>query len=55
MEDIPDITIADIAKETNISPKGVEWQIRQLKKHGKIRRHGPDKGGYWEVIDTKNK
>ncbi|WP_410510362.1 hypothetical protein RSJ42_11430 [Methanosarcina hadiensis] len=33
-----------------MSAKGIEWQIRNLKEQGILKRVGPDKGGYWEVI-----
>lgn len=29
----------------------VEWQMAKLKKEGRIKRIGPDKGGYWEVVE----
>ncbi len=45
----PDITIEQLAKTLDVSAKGVEWQIRQLKKQGVLRRVGPDKGGHWAV------
>ncbi len=44
------ITTADLAKQTGISLKGVEWNIRRLKKDGYLNRVGPDKGGRWEVL-----
>ncbi len=45
----PRITTTQLASEINITPKGVEWQITQLKKDGLLKRVGPAKGGYWEV------
>ena len=33
-----------------LSVKGIEKNIKTLREHGIIRRIGPDKGGYWEVI-----
>jgi len=33
-----------------ISQKGVEWQIAKLKKKGRIKRIGSDKGGSWEIL-----
>jgi predicted HTH transcriptional regulator len=45
----PYITINELAEIVGISQKGVEWQIAKLKKEGKIKRIGPDKGGHWEV------
>ena len=46
----PRITQTDIASETGLSRRGVEWNLRELKKNGRIRRIGPDKGGHWEVL-----
>ena len=34
----------------NISRDGVKYQINKLKRANIIRRIGPDKGGYWEII-----
>ena len=45
----PKITIADLAKKTGLSLKGIEWNIKSLKENGLLQRIGPDKGGYWEV------
>ncbi|KAA0250314.1 MAG: hypothetical protein DWB56_02220 [Candidatus Jettenia sp.] len=36
-----------------MSLAGVEKSIRTLKQQGRLRRIGPDKGGYWEIIDTQ--
>ena len=44
------ITIPEIAIELGISQRGVEKQIAKLKNKNCIKRIGPDKGGYWEVI-----
>ena len=46
----PYITIDELAEIAGISQKGLEWQIAKLKKEGRIKRIGPDKGGHWEVI-----
>jgi len=45
----PEITTTEIATKSNVSPKGVEWNIAKLKKEGFIKRVGPDKGGHWEA------
>ncbi len=42
--------MTELAEIIGISPKGVEWQISKLKKEGRIKRIGPDKGGRWEVM-----
>lgn len=45
----PEITTAEIAEKSGVSPKSVEWHIAKLKKEGVIKRIGPDKGGHWEI------
>ena len=46
----PYITRKEIAQEIgNITEDGIKYHLAKLKKDGKIKRIGPDKGGYWEV------
>ena len=45
----PKMTRVELAKKVNLSPDGIKWNLDKLKKEGKLRRIGPDKGGYWEV------
>ncbi len=41
-----------LAKRIGIPPpKAVEKQIAGLKADGVLRRIGPDKGGYWQVVE----
>ena len=49
------ITIPEIAKELNVNEKTIKRDIDKLKDSGKIMRIGPDKGGYWEIIDKIRK
>lgn len=42
-----------LAERLGISRRAVTKQISNLRKEGKLRRIGPDKGGHWEVIDGK--
>jgi ATP-dependent DNA helicase RecG len=49
----PHITQKELVKETGLSMSGIEKNIRILKSKGIIERIGPDKGGYWKVIDNK--
>jgi len=46
----PFATRQDLARDTGLSVRGVEWNLRKLSQLGIIRRVGPDKGGHWEVI-----
>lgn len=34
----------------NITEDGIKYNLSKLKKEGKIKRVGPDKGGHWEII-----
>jgi len=47
----PSITIAELATELGRSTTAIENQLAKLKTHQLIRRVGPDKGGYWEVLE----
>ena len=49
----PNVTIKELQMKTGLSRRGVEWNIAKLKLEGKIERIGPDKGGYWKVIDNQ--
>ena len=40
-----------LARRIGITPKAVEKQIARLKADGALRRIGPDKGGYWQVVE----
>ncbi|MDR0646753.1 MAG: putative DNA binding domain-containing protein [Elusimicrobiota bacterium] len=44
------ITIQEISEITGLSPAGIKKNLNILKQSGRIRRIGPDKGGYWEII-----
>lgn len=46
----PHITQQELAKVTGLSKRGVEKNISILKANGIIKRVGPNKGGYWEII-----
>ncbi len=51
----PNISIEELAIVCRLSRDGINYNIRNLKKQGIIRRVGPDKGGHWEVISPDNK
>lgn len=52
IKDNPKVTRKELAELVNISPDGVKWNLDKLKKDGKLRRIGPDKGGHWEVVNS---
>ena len=51
LKDENDLSAKDLAKHIGITERAVEKQIANLKLKGKLNRIGPDKGGYWEVIE----
>lgn len=50
MQNNPYVTIAELAGGLDRSTSAIEKQIAKLRDLGHIRRVGPDKGGYWEVL-----
>jgi len=42
-----------LAELCEISPDGVKWQLKKLQERGILCRVGPDKGGHWEIVETK--
>jgi len=44
------VTAQQLADSLGLSLRAVEMQLSNLKKNGIIRRIGPNKGGYWEVV-----
>ena len=46
----PMITISELTEISRLSHAGIEKIIKNLKKEGRIKRIGPDKGGHWEVV-----
>ena len=47
----PKVSVPEIAKTVNLSLSGVEKNIRQLKKEGKLSRTTNTKSGEWIVIE----
>ena len=47
----PSITVEQLRIIIGITGRAVLKQINKLKIQGRLRRVGPDKGGYWEVIE----
>ena len=47
------ITTKELAIETKLSRRGVEYQLNKLKLDGKIQRSGSTKSGQWVIISDK--
>jgi predicted HTH transcriptional regulator len=46
------ITIADLAEAIGVTTRTIERNIQKLQSAGRLRRVGPDKGGWWEVEEN---
>ncbi len=44
------ITIEELANSLKITDRAIKKNLAKLKEGGVIKRIGPDKGGYWEVV-----
>lgn len=43
------ITMKELQEATGVGRRGIEWQLKKLKEEHKIKRIGPDRGGYWKI------
>jgi len=50
LDENPFLSIPEIAERINKSESAVERAIRKLREEGRLKRIGPAKGGYWEII-----
>ncbi|HEY6611754.1 MAG TPA: Fic family protein [Pseudomonas sp.] len=46
----PGLTAKQAAEQLGLSQRAVEKQLAALKASGRLRRIGPNKGGYWQVV-----
>jgi Fic family protein len=44
------MTIAELAKTLGLSTRSIERNLQKLQKEGRLRRIGPARGGYWDVV-----
>jgi predicted HTH transcriptional regulator len=54
LKEQPALSIPEIAKLINKSDSATQRAIRKLREFGLITRIGPDKGGYWQVLNKEN-
>ena len=52
LADHPHLTRAGLSNALGICPSAVQKHIANLKRDGRLRRVGPDKGGHWAVAKT---
>lgn len=46
------LTLAEVSERIGKSVSAVERAAKKLGEQGKLKYIGPQKGGYWEVIDS---
>ena len=51
MKENSSISALDISQTINLSSRAVENKIMKLKSKRVLERIGPDKGGYWKILD----
>lgn len=47
------ITIPELTKLAGVTVRSVERNIQRLQLENRLRRVGPDKGGYWEIVEDQ--
>lgn len=53
LKEYPKTSRKELATLVGITEDGIKKQLEKLKKEGIVKRIGPDKGGYWNVYDSK--
>jgi len=51
LKEAPELSIPEMAIRLGKSERTIERATRELRSIGKLTRIGPDKGGYWKVMD----
>ena len=55
LEQFPTLSAKQLAKHLELSSRAIEKNIAQLKVDGRLKRVGAAKGGYWEVVEIKDR
>ncbi len=50
----PQMTIEELAKEIEVTTRTIERNLKKLQSAERLKRVGPDKGGFWQVIENHN-
>ncbi|MBQ6070971.1 MAG: winged helix-turn-helix transcriptional regulator [Bacteroidales bacterium] len=54
MKENPYVTQSELSSLIGINSKNIRNNIAKLKSTGRLTRVGPDKGGWWKVVETGN-
>ena len=47
----PKVSAAEIAMKVGLSSRAIEKRIKTMRENGISHRVGPDRGGYWEIME----
>ena len=47
----PNISTQDMADIIGIDRRNIARNLKKLQENGIVKRIGPDKGGYWEIVN----
>ncbi len=50
IQENPNVTTSEMAEKLGVTRRAIVKNTSALQSEGIIRRVGPDKGGYWEII-----
>jgi len=50
----PKISRKQLSEKLNINPSVIQKHMKKLKEKRALRRIGPDRGGYWEVLGMRD-
>ena len=53
LKDNQNMSLPHMAEAIGLSVAGVRKVLEKLRASGRIRRIGPDKGGYWKVMNVE--
>ncbi len=51
----PEITRQELAMKLGITDSGIKYHLKKMQDKSLLRRVGPDKGGYWEVVQQNER
>ena len=47
------MTVTELMQQIDKSESAIKRAIKKLQREGYLKRVGPDKGGYWEILERK--
>ncbi|MBN1698885.1 MAG: HTH domain-containing protein [Spirochaetales bacterium] len=50
LKETPSLTIEELSSRIGVTTRSIERNVKKLQEKGLLKRIGPDKGGYWEVL-----